>query len=121
MVRQATLTAVNASISTPVGPRHPDIGGHADPGGSGGRHQLHGDLADGQRMAQRDQLVRPLGGHDAGDAGDRQDIALLGLALLDQRERLGGHGDEALGAGGALRRGLVRDVDHARLALVVEM
>ena len=45
----------------------------------------------------------------------------LAVARLDQRQRAGRHGDEALGARRALRDGLVRDVDHARLALVVEM
>ena len=91
------------------------------PTGSWLQLEIDGRLGDGQRMAQRDQLVRALGGHDAGDARGREHVALLGFALLDQRQRCRRHRDEAFRARGAMRHGLVGDVDHARLALLVEM
>ena len=74
-----------------------------------------------ERMAERDQLVRLLGGHDAGDARGGEHVAFLGAALLDQRQRRRRHGEEAFRARRAVGGGLVGDVDHARLALVVEM
>ena len=121
MVRQATETAVSASISTPVWPATFTSAVTRMPGGIARGLEVDGRLGDGERMAERDQLVGLLGGHDAGDAGGGQHVALLGLALLDQRQRRRRHGDEAFGARGALGGGLVGDVDHARLALVVEV
>ena len=45
-------------------------------------------LADGERMAERDQFVRALGRHDAGDARGAEHVALLGVALAHDVERL---------------------------------
>ena len=69
-------------------------------------------------MAERDQLVRLLRRHDAGDAGGAEHVAFLGVAREHEVERLCGHHHAAFGHGDALGRGLRRDVDHARLAAV---
>ena len=60
-------------------------GGHdVDGGGFGDRAgNRRSTLRQGQRMAERDQLMGALGRHDAGDAGDRQHVALAGLAAED--------------------------------------
>ena len=42
--------------------------------------EVDGDLRQRQRMAERDELGRALGRHDAGDAGRRQHVAFLGIA-----------------------------------------
>jgi len=72
-------------------------------------------------MAQRDQIGRLLDPHDAGEPRDRQDVALAGAAFGDQV--VGGplHGDMPRRHGLARGDGLVRDIDHMRLALRVEM
>ena len=113
-------TAVRASISTPV------FGLDLDGGGDGQRSvvrgcEVHGDRFDGQRVAKGDQLGGPLGGHDAGEAGDFEDVALGGASIVDQGERFGGHADAAAGPGGAAGDGLFADVDHAAGAGGVEM
>ena len=53
-------------------------------------------------MAERDQLMRALGRHDAGDAGGAEHVALLGVALEHEIERLLRHHDAALGDRDAL-------------------
>ena len=98
-----------------------DFGGDAEPRRLTAGLKVHAGAGDGQRVAERDELVRLLGGHDAGEARSGEHITLLGRAGFHQRQRRGGHGHEALRPGRALRDGLGRDVDHARLALVVEM
>ena len=72
-------------------------------------------------MAERDQLVRALGGHDAGEPGRAEHVALLGVALADQRQGLGLHDDAALRPGGPVGRGLVGDVDHVGRAAGIEV
>ncbi len=59
-------------------------------------------------MAERDQLVRALRRHDAGEPRRAEHVALLGVALADQGHGLGRHDDAALGAGGAGGDGLRR-------------
>src|SRR5690349_21607809 len=72
-------------------------------------------------MAKRDQVRRALGAHDAGEPRDREHVALLDAALLNERERRGLHDDRALGGCHPFSLRLVGDVDHAGLALFVEM
>ena len=68
-------------------------------------------------MAERDQLVRPLGGHDAGDPRGADHVALLGIAGEDQVERLPRHHDRAARRGGARGDRLVADIDHVGAAI----
>ena len=65
--------------------------------------------------------MRALCRHDPGDAGGRKHVALGHAPCKDEVERLRHHGDEAHGARGAGGDLLARHVDHAGLALVVEV
>ncbi len=72
-------------------------------------------------MAERDQLVRLLRRHDAGDARRAEHVALLGVAAQDEVERRRRHHDAALRHRDAIGHRLVRHVDHPRLAAAAEM
>src|SRR4029078_9513654 len=72
-------------------------------------------------MAERDQLMRPLRRHDAGDPRRRQHVALFGLALEDQIKRGRRHGDKTLGGRAARRHLLIADIDHTGFAFLIEM
>ena len=68
-----------------------DLDGRAartKPGQRRVRLDVDRDLGERQRMAERDQLVRALGRHDAGDAGGAEHVALLGVAVEHDVERL---------------------------------
>ena len=72
-------------------------------------------------MAQRDQLVRALGGLDPRDPGDADDVALGGVAGCDElrrRRRDPHHGARDRAACGDV---LVGDVDHLGPAFGVEV
>ena len=71
-------------------------------------------VGQGQRVAERDELARPLGAHDAGQLRDAEDVALRAAAVDDQAHRLGRDGDGRLGDGPPRGDRLVRDVDHPR-------
>ena len=77
--------------------------------------------ADQQRVAQRDQVGRPLGRLDAGDPGHGQHVALGDRAPGDQRRGLGLHEHLAAGDGPPVGRLLGGDVDHAGTAQRVEV
>jgi hypothetical protein len=74
-------------------------------GGGGAAHavgfafdrEFHSHACEPDRVAQRDQVAGLFGGHDAGQAGDAEDVAFLRGARFDQRQGLGLHGDAALG------------------------
>ncbi|MNR56102.1 hypothetical protein D3C85_1766150 [compost metagenome] len=72
-------------------------------------------------MAQRDQVRGLLGALDGGQAGDADDVALLGIAALQQRKGGRQHGDVAGGHRHAAGFRLVADVDHVGLAGGIEM
>src|SRR5262245_1775372 len=72
-------------------------------------------------MAERYQLGRALGRHDAGELGHRQHIALCGLLGGDELEGRGLHGDTGPRHGDALGNILGADIDHASVAAFVEM
>ncbi len=72
-------------------------------------------------MAQRDEVARALRGHDAGDARGGEHVALLGAAAHDERLGLGAHLDERAGDRAAVGDVLVGDVDHVRVAVLVEV
>ena len=48
-------------------------------------------------------------------------VALGRLALHDKRQRIGVHADEALGHGHALGDVLLGHIDHAHIALLIDM
>ena len=64
-------------------------------------------------MTEGNQLVGPLSGHDAGNAGDGKHISLFCLAALEERQGCRRHGDKTLGVRAALGDGLLRHIDHA--------
>ncbi len=126
-VSAATLTAVRASISTPVLPvvravastsiQALDSPRRFRPAGG----QLDAHVGQQQGVAHGDQLVGALGRLDAGDLGHGQHVALLGQAAFDERQRLGRHRDPAPGHRHALCLPLGPDVDHARAAALIQM
>ena len=83
--------------------------------------QIDIDVRDRQRMAQWYQVGGALAGHDAGDAGDAENVALFVAPLLDQREGVGLHLDQSLGNGAAAGGLFGADIDHMRLASSVKM
>src|SRR6185312_4202034 len=72
-------------------------------------------------MAERNELRRPLGGHDPGDPGDRQRITLLECAAEDGVNRFGFGFEQGLSHCAATGRGLVADIDDMGFAGRVEM
>src|SRR5438477_510629 len=84
-------------------------------------HQLHVDVRERQRVAERHQVGRPLGGHDAREARHGERVALRQRAGRDLRERRGPHAHLAarhrLAPGDRLRR----HVDHAGAAAPVHV
>src|SRR6478736_5396544 len=72
-------------------------------------------------MAERDQLMRPLRGQDAGDAGSGEHVTFRGTPAQDQVQRFSRHRDETLGDSAPFRYRLVRDIDHAGLTGLVQM
>ena len=97
MVRHATETAVSASISTPVWPVTLTVACTTKAGQGVLGLDVDRDLGDRQRMAERDQLVRALGRHDAGDARGAEHVAFHRVAGEHQIERLLAHDDPAFG------------------------
>ena len=59
------------------------------------RRELDVDVREQQRMTERNQLGGALGGHDAGETRDREDVALRQPALRDQAQRRGPHARRA--------------------------
>ena len=76
-----------------------------------------------ERMTERDQLVRALGGHDARD--DRRlehgPLARRKPGLAQRRGDRGRKAHARLGDGRALRHGLAADVDHGRLRALIDV
>src|SRR5215204_4715501 len=72
-------------------------------------------------MAERDELMRALGRHDAGDAGRAQHIAFHRVAVEHDVECFRLHHDAALSHRRPLGRVLARYVNHPRLAALAEM
>ena len=120
-VRQATETAVSASISTPVTALVRTSDATRKPGSSSSISILHLDLGQRQRMAERDQLGGALGRHDAGELGGLDHRALGRGPGADLVERLGLQ--VSMPAAVAVRAvaSLSGHVDHARPAALVEM
>src|ERR1700687_1737275 len=82
--------------------------------------EVHRDARQRQRVAERDQLGRLLGRHDAGDPSNLERIS-LGSSLANRAQSSGRHPHHTFGESLARRRGLCRDVDHPRRALVIQV
>ena len=117
MVRSAVLTAVRASISTPVEAVVFAVRGDRD--AVVPERKIHAHHGERNLMAERDEMTRLLRRHDARDARDREDVALLNLVLADQFKRGRLKLDVPGGDGFATRRRLGGNVHHAGLALFV--
>ncbi len=72
-------------------------------------------------MAEGEEPARLLRAEDAGHVAHREHVALADLVLADEAERLLADEDAADGHGRPWRGGLVTDVDHSGMALVVDM
>src|SRR5690606_23793183 len=82
---------------------------------------IHPHETERQAVTQRDQLGAAFCRQDAGDAGGVQDLA-FGVGLGGQQPPgMGVQADPALGDGGAVGGGLGADIDHADLAVFVQM
>jgi hypothetical protein len=63
-----------------------------------------------------DQIAGFLRGHNAGKPGDAKDVAFFGFTGDRERQRFWRHHDPSARARQTLCVGLVRDIDHMRLA-----
>ncbi len=120
-VSAATLAAVSASISTPVRAVTLTSARMATVPACAVRGQRHLHLVQRQRMAERDQVGRPLGGADAGQPRHAEGIALRPAGVHQRRQRVRLHPDRGFRHGAACGHGLVAHVDHARLAARTKM
>src|SRR5258708_6874767 len=83
--------------------------------------EIDGDAGNRDRMRQRDQPRRALGGQDRGNARDAEHVALLRAAASHHAEGGRLHGDPPRGHRDAPRDGLLADVHHVRGTPGVEM
>src|SRR4030095_15132439 len=87
----------------------------------GVERELHVDRAQRQRMTERNEVGRLLGGHDAGKLRHRQHVALGGLLGRDELQRRRLHADTGARHGDTLGDVLGADIDHVRIATLVEV
>ena len=83
--------------------------------------EIDDDRGQSERMAERDQLRRAFGGHDAGEPCHREHIALCDVAQTDAFERFAAHHDAGGGGRHSISLRLVGDVDHSCSALFIEV
>ena len=83
--------------------------------------KCHGDACQSQRVTQRNQVTRFLGGLDAGNACDAQHVPFFGRSVLNQCKRGRQHADASPRHTHAVRVGLVGHIDHMGLALAVKV
>src|SRR3989440_161719 len=79
------------------------------------------DFGERERVAERDQLVRLLRRHDAGDACGTKHVALLGIAFEHEIERLTRHQHAALGHRDAFGGSFRGHIHHAGLAALADV
>ena len=72
-------------------------------------------------MAQGNQITGFFGSHDAGNAGNAQDIALFSRAFQDDGQSGRVHQNAALSHGHAVGRRFAGNVHHMGLTVRVEM
>ena len=121
MVRQATETAVSASISTPVWPVTLTVACTTKPGSACSGSMSTATLVIGSGWQSGISSCVRLAAMMPAMPRGAEHVALLGVAGEHEVERLWRHDDAAFGDRDALGRGLGRDIDHARLAALVEM
>lgn len=97
-----------------------NLGGDAKGGFVGGFEFERGG-GDGERMAEGDEVVGALGGHDPGDSGDGDDVAFGDAALEDAADGVGLHVHEGFGEGDAFGGFFGGNIDHAGGAALVEV
>ncbi len=85
------------------------------------RVELHFHAGEHQRMAQGDQVSRPLGSHDPRNAGHTQYVAFLVFAVQDEIERIGLHRNIPFRDGDAPGRRLIAHVNHVGFTFGIEM
>ena len=79
------------------------------------------DEAERQRVGERDERPRLLGGVDPGDPGGPEHVPLGPVAGHDRSRGRRLHPDAGLGDGAPLALGLGADVDHPRRAVGAEV
>ena len=72
-------------------------------------------------MTKWDEIGRAFGTHDSTQLCYRENVALFDSTVSDQCERFGLHGDRDLGCRPSLGDVLLSDVDHARIAIGIEV
>ena len=121
MVRAATVTAVRASISTPVRATGPGRRRDVDGAARLVEGELDVDVGEGNGVAEGDQLGRLLGAHDTGQPGGRQNVALLDPAPSDEGQGLRTHDDATPGHRLSRRLRLRPNLHHAGPTLLIEV
>ena len=90
--------------------------------GLGGSMDFYKDMAaQGVSPKQPIKFAGALGGHDAGQPGNRNHIAFFERAVEDQLQGLRPHQDAAPRRGSPVGHVLVGDVDHPRFAVIADM
>ena len=120
-VSRATCTAVSASISTPVRESVSTRALQCTAGEVVRGPQLEVDARERQRVAERDEVGGPLGSHDARHARDGEHVSLVVGPRDDACERLVPHLYASLRHRPAPGRRLLPHVDHAYVALWIEV
>jgi hypothetical protein len=92
----------------------PGRGCYPDPGKRVVQLDQDLDMAQGNGMAQRDELRRALGGHHPGQLGGRPQVALREVAGADGGDCIGRKLDEGARRRPAFGLGLGGDIDHLR-------
>src|SRR5262245_30562619 len=85
------------------------------------RVDINFDLAQRQRMAQRDEAVGTFGGHNAGEPGGAEHVTFHRIALKDEIERFLPHKDTPFCDGDTLSRPLFGNIDHPSFASLVDV
>src|SRR5690606_23653510 len=85
------------------------------------RGDLDSHFCQQQRVAKRNQFVGPLSCHDASNTRGAEDIAFLGVASGNHRQRFWFHDHGAFGNSGTNRVVLVTHVDHVGFAGRIKM
>jgi len=97
------------------------FGGQNDRAGVGVDGALDANERERERMAQRDELGRPLGGLDAGDPGHAEDVALRRIAGENLGRGLGRDPHHSPRHRPPLGSGLLAHVDHPGAARGIQM
>jgi beta-barrel assembly-enhancing protease len=83
--------------------------------------EFNRNLGQSQRMSKRNEFRSALSRLDRRNARNPEDIALLGIPTLDQRQCFRLHDDPAAGARNPVRLGFRRYIHHVGLAATIKM